>query len=362
MKKTNKQKTELEEKSIQTVFQVTVKKSIYFLDLISSASQAPFSARLQPSNLNPSIMWRYFIALTVLASFCQFIVCSVVPNLKGALLNPWESQRRLKDTLDLLFPNSTQLRHARRQLQTTQTQIGIQEPCTDKDACPNCACYTEDPSVTSACNCVKCEKCENMVQCKALNGFMLMETYYPEHSDRGSEICYIIDRFAGKLSEEIFGIGRTFRDTPQCREIVMQYLCLTYGSDNTMYVNHCAKQELTDSFDKNNDRLAPPRPCRSFCVQIVTACANTPELIQTCYDKGKFPECDNNEGISAICLPDPSINQETLAARLGCNEPWYPYDWNPYFKAAALSLTGRDAFQVGIASTLVLSMLLLFGI
>jgi hypothetical protein len=50
-----------------------------------------------------------------------------------------------------------------------------------------------------------------------------------------------------------------------------------------MYVNNCVNQEdVTDPIPKNH-RVAPRPPCKSFCVQIATVCANDPDyFIQTC--------------------------------------------------------------------------------
>ncbi len=43
---------------------------------------------------------------------------------------------------------------------------------------------------------------------------------------------------------------------------------------------------------KREDWLMAPRPpCRSFCIQVATVCANAPEFIQTC-DEIKCPQID----------------------------------------------------------------------
>lgn len=51
-------------------------------------------------------------------------------------------------------------------------------------------------------------------------------------------------------------------------EIVMQYLCLFYGSDNPMYTNECVNQEDVKDPNPANHKVAPRPPCRSFCVQV----------------------------------------------------------------------------------------------
>jgi hypothetical protein len=62
--------------------------------------------------------------------------------------------------------------------------------------------------------------------------------------------------------------------------MVMQYLCLFWGSNNDMYTNYCVFQETVTTTIKV---LAPRPPCKSFCVQIAEVCANDPLFfIQTC--------------------------------------------------------------------------------
>ncbi len=65
--------------------------------------------------------------------------------------------------------------------------------------------------------------------------------------------------------------------------MVMQYLCLFYGSDNDMYKNYCIYQEDVKDPNPANHKVAPRPPCKSFCVQIASVCANDPDFfIQTC--------------------------------------------------------------------------------
>lgn len=51
--------------------------------------------------------------------------------------------------------------------------------------------------------------------------------------------------------------------------IVLQYLCLFWGSDNSMYSNLCVYQEDKSDPDPLNHRVAPRPPCRSFCTQVI---------------------------------------------------------------------------------------------
>lgn len=90
-----------------------------------------------------------------------------------------------------------------------------------------------------------------------------------------SRLLQVIETFAERISSSVFGVGKTFRDTPQCREIVMQYLCLYYGSDNEMYTNYCIYQEKTDPVSQVKE-LSQRAPCHSFCVQVGQICANEP--------------------------------------------------------------------------------------
>lgn len=112
-----------------------------------------------------------------------------------------------------------------------------------------------------------CEKCRGLKYCTALNGFLIQEVYYPSsNSQLGT--CSIIDDLGERISNEIFGIGRTFRDTPQCRTIVMQYLCLFWGTENDMYRNLCFWKEQTSDPDPTKHESTGRPPCRSFCVQV----------------------------------------------------------------------------------------------
>lgn len=53
------------------------------------------------------------------------------------------------------------------------------------------------------------------------------------------------------------------------KDMVMQYLCLFWASDNSQYGNSCIAREKTDFPDPANYLLAPRPPCRSFCVQVL---------------------------------------------------------------------------------------------
>lgn len=112
-----------------------------------------------------------------------------------------------------------------------------------------------------------CVICRNLEYCTALNGLLIQEVYYPE-SNAKLGTCHIIDQLGERMYNEIFGIGRTFRDTPQCRTIVMQYLCLFWGTENDMYTNLCYWKEDTSNPDPTLHEATGRPPCRSFCVQV----------------------------------------------------------------------------------------------
>ena len=127
-------------------------------------------------------------------------------------------------------------------------------------------------------------KCTGLDKCHVLNGKYVQETYYPEQTSSNAAKCSIIEGLAERLSTEIFGKGRTFRDTEQCRDLVMQYLCLTYGSNNFMYSDYCIYQEDTSPTDPDNHKYAAYPPCRSFCVQVLRHCATSRDTVSLCKD------------------------------------------------------------------------------
>lgn len=113
-----------------------------------------------------------------------------------------------------------------------------------------------------------CVICRGLDKCDVLNGLLIQEVYYPEQNAQFGT-CKIYETLGARMDSEIFGNGRTFRDTPQCRDIVMQYLCLFWGSQNDMYTNLCYwKEDVTDP-DPQLHQIAPRPPCRSFCVQVL---------------------------------------------------------------------------------------------
>lgn len=187
----------------------------------------------------------------------------------------------------------------------------------------------------------QCIVCRDMEYCSALNGLLIEEIYLPDNpEDMGT--CRVIDELGRQVSIEVFGNGRSFRDTPQCRDIVMQYLCLFYGSDNLMYTNNCINQEDVSDSNPVNHKVAPRPPCRSFCVQVAEVCANDPKFMQLC---GSI-ECPPMED---SCTPDPMIEGQVLAANIGCD---MPYNINPYFKPSSAPRAHHDTTAVLMSVTL----------
>lgn len=175
-----------------------------------------------------------------------------------------------------------------------------------------------------------CVICRGLDQCSVLNGLLVQEKYYPEQNlELGT--CSIIDGLGQRMANEIFGIGRTFRDTTQCRNIVLQYLCLFWASQNDMYDNYCFWLEDVSSPNPDEHQIAPRPPCRSFCVQIAEVCANSADFLHMC----NYIACPPTED---ECTPDPVVGNEVVAAGIGCDMPFLE---NPYSSSYRLSLCWR---------------------
>lgn len=95
------------------------------------------------------------------------------------------------DLVNLLFPNRTRLftnQHLRR-LQITKTPYSGSVPCVI---------------------------CKGLSTCSILNGYLIEEVYYPKNLNY-LETCKVIESFGNRIKKLIFGNGRTFLDTEQCR-------------------------------------------------------------------------------------------------------------------------------------------------
>jgi hypothetical protein len=142
--------------------------------------------------------------------------------------------------------------------------------------------------------------------------------------------------------------------SPSTSSTSTQYLCLFYGSHNPMYTNYCIYQEDYTEPDPKDHQIAARPPCRSFCVQVVTVCANEPDLLGTCgaiacpnavddlpsdhwlYDPTRIQEC----------TADPRLGNEVLNQLLFCDIPW---EKNPYFKAAGSTHRVRQSMAASLA-------------
>jgi hypothetical protein len=180
-----------------------------------------------------------------------------------------------------------------------------------------------------------CVLCSNLQYCKALNGLLIQEVYLPGNPDQLGT-CRVYEDLGERIYNEIFGIGKTFRDSDQCKLIVMQYLCLMWGSDNLMYKSECHSccEDVSDP-NPNNRRVAPLYPCRSFCTQISQVCAYDKNYIQLCE---RIPCGESND----YCTPDPSLDNAVLATGLGCD---FPVHANPYATGHAFRNTNPSAFN-----------------
>jgi len=125
----------------------------------------------------------------------------------------------------------------------------------------------------SQANPAQCVKCHDLKYCSVINGYMIEEVYISKQYSSAAEIaakgtCTVFEALGERMSKELFGVGKTFRDNDQCRSMVLQYLCLFWSSDNNMYTNSCINFEDVSSPDPTQHLLAPRPPCRSFCVQV----------------------------------------------------------------------------------------------
>lgn len=148
--------------------------------------------------------------------------------------------------------------------------------------CDDCNCETDGNAdncgiADDLCPC--CIQCESLEFCDIVNFYVMEDKYYPtEGGITGS--CDMLDDRVQRL--DIFGpaaLGYTFRDTAQCRSLVLDYICLWWASENDHYDNRCNYGEDID------------RPCRSYCVQVGMVCANSLDWLDTCH----YIDCASNE-------------------------------------------------------------------
>ena len=63
---------------------------------------------------------------------------------------------------------------------------------------------------------VPCVKCSGLSVCNILTGFQIQEVYYPENLGY-LESCKGIEALGQRVQNEIFGNGKSFRNTAQCK-------------------------------------------------------------------------------------------------------------------------------------------------
>lgn len=239
-------------------------------------------------------------------------------NEPGAIaFNPHKeiNHKKLKELEDLLFPNRT--RHI--------YDINRRKVSTDVPVCVVCS---------------------GLTTCTILENLMIQEVYLPsEPVQQGT--CKVLDALGARIATDIFGPTKAYRDTAQCREIVMQYLCLFWGSQNLMYTNECIDYERAGG---NEDPLQSPRyPCKGFCIQVAQLCGNDDQVLQLCNNIECPPPTEED------CTPDPSINGIVLDGRVGCSLPLYD---NPYAGRACKAST-HSISSVSLLMILILISLLM---
>uniref|UniRef100_A0A7S2RFQ7 FZ domain-containing protein n=1 Tax=Rhizochromulina marina TaxID=1034831 RepID=A0A7S2RFQ7_9STRA len=159
------------------------------------------------------------------------------------------------------------------------------------------------PPLTACCN----ASCSSLEHCAVLNDMVIEDTYFPTlPATHGS--CLELEERASRL--DLWGDYRTnkpFKDTPQCRSLVLNYTCLTWA---TMFPSRCS--DLSEQ--------VPRAPCRSFCTEVATTCANDLDWINICHNIvcDTYPSSDIEN--RSACTPGPL---DTSSSKLfgGCYVP-----------------------------------------
>ena len=169
----------------------------------------------------------FTLALTYLFVLISFQPCFS----ESELIVPLTVEEKKQQLRDLLYPN--------RHLQETDhgRMLFGQFLPNSAASCPN----GPKLGVNTTAVTVPCVKCSNLDICNILNGFTVQEVYYPNNLDlRGT--CTIIETLGLQMSLSLFGIGRTFRDTPQCRGYYFSLFIIDIVSFfNSFLVFQCKK-------------------------------------------------------------------------------------------------------------------------
>lgn len=142
-----------------------------------------------------------------------------VAELRGSFTSAPTLQRHRSPLEELLFPN-------RSKTYDDAGQLVAYDPHGRKlryDAhgrllsFPGTGPYPPDKYSTA----VPCEICAGLKTCKVLNGLLIQEFYYPQFPGTLGT-CLILDQRGERFALEMFGPDKTFRDSPTCRDLVMQ--------------------------------------------------------------------------------------------------------------------------------------------
>ena len=180
--------------------------------------------------------------------------------------------------------------------------------------------YTEDPDNNAAATtCTSdgsgnanndnycCTNCVGLRLCKMLND-KLIEDKYGKLQTQGKDADNSCRNFEQRaMNLDVFGPGKTFRDSHECRVAVYDYTCLWWGSQNEAYKNNCKDLQMVLTNGKKVQ--AALQPCLSFCTQVAMMCANRPDWIQLCGPDAKSGA--TNKKLGVLC--DAKHDQECTA-------------------------------------------------
>ena len=166
--------------------------------LLLSSSQSPAQyIRQAGTSVSDKVEEWQRLLYSSLDSFSQQVSHEdIIPNEKS-IQKKENLEKKLHSWREQLFPQ-TMLPSRNGSIERPMRKLAIEKEAYDPD------------------NPVPCVACTNLQTCSALNGLLIEEKYYPNNPEQ-RETCSVIEVFGNRISREIFGNGRTFRDTPQCR-------------------------------------------------------------------------------------------------------------------------------------------------
>lgn len=110
----------------------------------------------------------------------------------------YEKYKKKEKVLELLFPNRT----ATGEHFNTDSLRSSRKLPIDKGV------YSKNDT--------SCIICRGLSYCSVLNNKLIQEVYLPKNT-AFLETCHVIESLGSRMYSEIFGEGKTFRDTAQCR-------------------------------------------------------------------------------------------------------------------------------------------------